>query len=152
MTTLKIGDQAPDFMCKDQEGKTHTLKDYQGKKVALYFYPKDMTPGCTDQACDLRDNIALLQKNTISVIGVSADDAAKHSKFIEKYSLPFPLLADTELTVIKSYGVWGPKKFMGKEYDGIHRTTFLIDEAGKIKAIIDKVKTKQHAEQILELI
>jgi thioredoxin-dependent peroxiredoxin len=152
MTTLKIGDQAPDFMCKDQEGKTHTLKDYQGKKVALYFYPKDMTPGCTDQACDLRDNIALLQKNTISVIGVSADDAAKHTKFIEKYSLPFPLLADTELTVIKSYGVWGPKKFMGKEYDGIHRTTFLIDEAGKIKAIIDKVKTKQHAEQILELI
>ena len=150
MTTLKVGDKAPDFAVTDQQGVMHRLADYKGKLLAVYFYPKDMTPGCTAQACDLRDNESVLLAKNIHVVGVSADDEKRHMKFIEKYSLPFPLLADTDLTMIKSYGVWGPKKFMGKEYDGIHRTTFLIGETGIIKAIIDKVKTKDHAAQLLE--
>lgn len=150
MTTLKVGDKAPDFEVKDQNGKVHRLGDYKGKMIAIYFYPKDMTPGCTAQACDLRDNEAALLKKNIHVIGVSADDEKRHAKFVEKYSLPFPLLADTDLKMINAYGVWGPKKFMGKEYDGIHRTTFLIDENGKIKEIIEKVKTKEHAAQLFD--
>lgn len=150
MTTLKVGDKAPDFEVKDQNGKVHRLGDYKGKMIAIYFYPKDMTPGCTAQACDLRDNETALLKKNIHVIGVSADDEKRHAKFVEKYSLPFPLLADTDLKMINAYGVWGPKKFMGKEYDGIHRTTFLIDENGKIKEIIDKVKTKEHAAQLFD--
>ncbi len=150
MTTLKVGDKAPDFEVKDQNGKVHRLGDYKGKMIAIYFYPKDMTPGCTAQACDLRDNEAALLKKNIHVIGVSADDEKRHAKFVEKYSLPFPLLADTDLKMINAYGVWGPKKFMGKEYDGIHRTTFLIDENGKIKEIIEKVKTKEHAGQLFD--
>lgn len=152
MTTLKVGDKAPDFSVTDQNGKVHTLVDYSGKILAIYFYPKDMTPGCTAQACDLRDHETVLMKKNIQVIGVSADDEKRHAKFAEKYELPFPLLADTDLTMIKAYGVWGPKKFMGKEYEGIHRTTFIIDEKGIIKAIIEKVKTKEHATQILDVL
>lgn len=152
MTTLQAGNQAPDFEVKDQSGNVHNLSMYKGKKLAIYFYPKDMTPGCTDQACNLRDHMPELKKSGIAILGVSADDEKKHVKFIEKYDLPFPLLADTELTMSKAYGVWGPKKFMGKTYDGIHRTTFLIDENGIITHVIDKVKTKEHAEQILSAI
>lgn len=152
MTTLKVGDKAPDFSVTDQNGKVHTLADYSGKILAIYFYPKDMTPGCTAQACDLRDHETVLMKKNIQVIGVSADDEKRHAKFSEKYELPFPLLADTDLTMIKAYCVWGPKKFMGKEYEGIHRTTFIIDEKGIIKAIIEKVKTKEHAAQILDVL
>jgi peroxiredoxin Q/BCP len=150
MTNLSIGDEAPMFEGKDQNGNSVKLKDYAGKKVALYFYPKDMTPGCTNQACNLRDNFEGLKKEGIEVIGVSPDDEARHQKFIDKYELPFTLIADPEKEVIQAYGIWGLKKFMGKEYDGVHRTTFLINEEGKIHDIIKKPKTKVHAEEILE--
>lgn len=149
---LKIGDKAPDFSGKDQNGKTIQLSDYNGKKVAIYFYPKDNTPGCTVQACNLRDNDAALTKAGIQIIGVSADSSASHLKFIDKFSLPFPLIADEDKTIIQQFGVWGPKKFMGKEYDGIHRTTFIIDENKTIIGIIEKPKTKEHAEEILALL
>lgn len=149
---LKIGDKAPDFSGKDQNGKTIQLSDYNGKKVAIYFYPKDNTPGCTVQACNLRDNDAALTKAGIQIIGVSADSSASHVKFIDKFSLPFPLIADEDKTIIQQFGVWGPKKFMGKEYDGIHRTTFIIDENKTIIGIIEKPKTKEHAEEILALL
>ncbi len=149
MTHLKQGDIAPIFSGADQNGNTISLKNFKGKKVVLYFYPKDSTPGCTAQACDLRDNYNNLIKNGYVVIGVSGDSQKSHQKFIEKYSLPFPLIADTEKQIIKEYGVWGPKKFMGKTFDGIHRTTFIISEEGKIEEIIDKVDTKEHTKQIL---
>jgi len=148
MFHLNIGDQAPELDIKDQNGKMHKMADYQGKKVILYFYPKDMTPGCTTQSCDLRDNYESLKADGFEVIGVSADDAAKHQKFIEKHSLPFNLLADVDKDLLNRYGVWGKKKFMGKIYDGIHRTTFVINEKGMIESIIKKVKTKIHALQI----
>ncbi len=151
MTTLKKGDKAPQFSGKDQHGNSISLTDFKGKKLAIYFYPKDMTPGCTTQACNLRDNYSALDKAGISIVGVSADDAGRHQKFIEKYNLPFPLIADEDKSVINAFGVWGPKKFMGKEYDGIHRTTFLINEKGEVHDIIAKPKTKAHAEEILEL-
>ncbi|MFA5574037.1 MAG: thioredoxin-dependent thiol peroxidase [Brumimicrobium sp.] len=147
---LKIGNKAPEFIGKDQNGNKISLVDFLGQKIALYFYPKDMTPGCTNQACNLRDNYSILQKNKIVIIGVSPDDESRHQKFIDKHDLPFPLIADTEKEIIKSYGVWGPKKFMGKTYDGVHRTTFLINEEGNIHEIIKKPKTKAHAEEILE--
>lgn len=150
IVTLKAGDKAPDFTGKDQNGKMVSLSDFKGKRVVLYFYPKDMTPGCTAQACNLGENYSELQKRGFEVIGVSADDEKRHQKFIDKYSLPFTLLADTDLTVIKAYGVWGLKKFMGKEYDGIHRTTFVIGTDGKLEAVITKVNTKDHTAQILE--
>lgn len=150
MTHLKIGDQAPEINIKDQDGKTHQLADYKGKKLVLYFYPKDATPGCTAQACNLRDNIPALKKLGYEVLGVSADNEKSHQKFIEKQQLNFPLLADTEKELIQRYGVWGEKKFMGKTFDGIHRTTFIIDEQGKIADIITKVKTKEHTDQILK--
>lgn len=150
MTNLKQGDKAPDFTVADQNGKKIKLNDFKGKKTVIYFYPKDMTPGCTNQACNLRDNYSALQKEGIQILGVSADDEARHKKFIDKYELPFPLLADTDKKMIKDFGVWGLKKFMGKEYDGIHRTTFLINEDGKIHDVIKKPKTKAHAEEILE--
>lgn len=150
MTHLEKGDNAPNFEGKDQNGNTVKRDDFKGQKLVIYFYPKDMTPGCTTQACNLRDNYDLLKKENIAIVGVSADDEKKHQKFIDKYDLPFPLIADTEKEVIKDFGVWGLKKFMGKEYDGIHRTTFLIDEAGKVHDIIKKPKTKAHAEEILE--
>ena len=150
MFHLNVGDQAPEINAKDENGKTFQLSTHKGKKIVLYFYPKDNTPGCTAQACNLKDNYAELQKRGYEVVGVSADDEVKHQKFITKYDLPFTLLADTDKKVSQDYGVWGLKKFMGKEYDGIHRTTFVIDEEGKIEEIIQKVKTKVHTEQILK--
>jgi peroxiredoxin Q/BCP len=150
MTTLKIGDKAPNFSGLDQNGTSHILADYNGKKLVVFFYPKASTPGCTAEACDLRDNYARFQANNYALLGVSADSAKAQLKFIEKYDLPFPLLADEDKSVIQAFGVWGPKKFMGKEYDGIHRTTFVIDETGCIEEIISDVKTKAHAAQILK--
>lgn len=150
MTTLDAGDKAPHFEGSDQNGNKISLNDYKGKKVILYFYPKDMTPGCTNEACNLRDHNDVLKEKGFEIVGVSADDEKKHAKFAEKYNLNFPLLADTEKEVIKAYGVWGPKTFMGKTKDGIHRTTFVIDEKGEIENVFKKVKTKEHAEQILE--
>ena len=149
MTHLNIGDKAPQINALDENGNNISLSDFSGKKVILYFYPKDMTPGCTTQSCNLSDNYSDLTKQGFEVIGVSADDETRHLKFIAKHNLPFHLIADVDKVVINDYGVWGPKKFMGKEYDGIHRTTFVIDESGKIISIIKKVKTKDHANQIL---
>jgi len=150
MTTLKKGDKAPAFSGTDQEGKTHALADYKGKKLVVFFYPKANTPGCTAEACDLRDNYGRFQTNNYELLGVSADSAKAQLKFKDKYSFPFPLLADEDKSVIKAFGVWGPKKFMGREYDGIHRTTFVIDENGVIDEVISDVKTKAHADQILK--
>jgi len=149
-TGLKKGDKAPDFKVKDQDGKLVSLKDFKGKKLVLYFYPKDDTPTCTTEACNLRDNYAGLKKKGYAVLGVSADDEKKHTKFIKKHDLPFQLLADTEMEVIKAYDVWGEKKFMGRIFDGIVRTTFVINEKGKIEKVITDVKSKAHTEQILE--
>lgn len=151
MATLKKGEQAPNFSAQDQFGKTHSLSDYSGKKVVIYFYPKDNTPGCTAQACNLRDNIDALKEKNIIVLGVSADSESSHVKFTNKFDLNFPLLVDTERNIIEAFGVWGPKKFMGKEYDGINRTTFIIDESGHIQEVIEKVDTKNHTQQILDL-
>ena len=150
MITLKVGDKAPHFSGVDQNGTMHSLADYKGKKLVVFFYPKASTPGCTAEACDLRDNYVTFQSNNYALIGVSADSEKAQLKFVEKYDLPFPLLADEEKSVIQAFGVWGPKKFMGKEYDGIHRTTFVINEEGCINEIITDVKTKAHAAQILK--
>lgn len=150
MTTLKEGDKAPEFEGVNQDGKKISLGDYKGKKLIIYFYPKDNTPGCTAQACNLRDNYKAMQKQGYEILGVSADTEKKHQNFIAKYDLPFDLIADTEKEMIKAYSVWGPKKFMGKKYDGIHRTTFVINEEGIIDEVISKVKTKTHSEQIME--
>jgi peroxiredoxin Q/BCP len=150
ITKLKEGDKAPDFKGKDQNGNMVSLNDFKGKKLVLYFYPKDDTPGCTAEACNLRDNYGDLKKKGYAILGVSADDEQKHQKFIKKYDLPFPLLADVDREVINAYDVWGQKKFMGKTYDGIIRTTFVIDEKGKIEKVITDVKTKDHTEQILK--
>ncbi|MBL4625597.1 MAG: thioredoxin-dependent thiol peroxidase [Flavobacteriales bacterium] len=149
MTTLNKGDKAPDFDGIDEQGNQLSLSGYKGKKLILYFYPKDLTPGCTVESCNLRDNYANLLKTGFDVVGVSADDEKKHLKFIDKHELPFHLLADVDKKVINDYGVWGPKKFMGRVYDGIHRTTFIIDENGMIEKIIKKVNTKEHTQQIL---
>ena len=150
MTNLNVGDKAPDFVALNEFGKSTSLSDYLGKKVVLYFYPKDMTPGCTAESCNLGENYSLLQENGFIVLGVSPDSSKSHQKFINKYNLPFSLIADEDKTVIKAFGVWGPKKFMGKEYDGVHRTTFVIDEDGVIEKVFSKVKTKDHTNQILE--
>jgi peroxiredoxin Q/BCP len=149
MTTLKKGDKAPNFSGKDQDGKLYSLADFEGKKLVVFFYPKANTPGCTAEACDLRDNFSRFQGDNYELLGVSADTEKAQFKFKEKFDLPFPLLADEDKSVIQAFGVWGPKKFMGKEYDGIHRTTFVIDENGFIDNIISDVKTKAHANQIL---
>ena len=149
MTTLKAGDKAPNFEALDQTGKTIKLLDYQGKKLVLFFYPKASTPGCTMEACNLRDNYQTFLAQGYDVLGVSADSAKRQQNFINKNELPFPLLADEDKTVINAYGLWGPKKFMGREYEGIHRATFVIDENGVIEEVIVKVKTKQHTAQIL---
>ena len=149
MKTLQVGDKAPDFKVNDQDGNSISLQDYKGKKLIVFFYPKADTPGCTAEACNLRDNYAELQKQGIELLGVSADTEKRQNKFKEKYNLPFPLLADENKVVINAFGVWGPKKFMGREFDGIHRKTFLINEEGIIENVIDKVKTKDHAAQIL---
>ena len=146
---LKTGDKAPKINSIDQNGEVITLDQFKGKKIVLYFYPKDMTPGCTVQSCNLRDNYQMLLDKGYVVLGCSADSQEKHIKFIEKYDLPFPLISDESKEVLNSYGVWGPKKFMGKEYDGINRTTFVIDEKGLIEDIITKVKTKDHTSQII---
>ena len=147
--TLKIGDKAPEFEMNNQNGELIKLKDYSGKKVILFFYPKASTPGCTMEAKNLRDNYNDLKQKGYEVIGVSADSEKRQLNFCTKNELPYNLLADEEKVIINAYGVWGPKKFMGREYDGINRTTFIIDESGKIKDIITKVKTKIHTEQIL---
>jgi peroxiredoxin Q/BCP len=149
MTTLKIGEQAPEIETIDQNNKLVNLKDYLGKKVVLFFYPKASTPGCTVEACNLRDNYQEFLKKGYEVIGISADSQKRQSNFAIKNNLPFSLLVDEDKKIINAYGVWGPKKFMGREYDGIHRTTFVIDEVGNIEDIITKVKTKEHADQIL---
>lgn len=149
MNHLKEGDKAPDFSAPNQNGKLVSLKDFKGKKIVLYFYPKDDTPGCTAEACDLRDNYADLKAAGYEVIGVSADTEKSHLKFVEKYQLPFTLLADVDKKICMDYGIWGEKKFMGKTYDGIHRTTFLISENGIVEKIITKVETKKHSSQIL---
>ena len=146
---LKIGDKAPGFSGLDADGKTINLSDFKGTKLVSYFYPKDMTPGCIAEACNLTDNYVALLNAGYKVVGVSADSAQRHQKFRDKYHLPFPLIADTDKKIINDYGVWGPKKFMGKTYDGIHRTTFIIDPNGEIENIIEKVKTKDHTNQIL---
>jgi peroxiredoxin Q/BCP len=150
MTTLQKGDNAPQFSALDEKGNTIQLKDYSGKKLVLFFYPKASTPGCTVEACDLRDNYNLFLEKGYDVLGVSADSAKRQQNFITKNSLPFPLLADEDKAVIEAFGVWGPKKFMGREYEGIHRTTFVIDENGLIEDVIQKVKTKAHSTQIIE--
>ena len=150
MSKLNIGDKAPEINAVDQNGNQITLDQYKGKKVVLYFYPKDMTPGCTAQSCNLSDNYKLLQKNGYDVIGVSCDSIKRHQKFIEKHSLPFNLISDEDQKVVNDYGVWQLKKFMGREYMGIVRTTFLIDENGKIENIIEKVNTKDHTSQIIK--
>ena len=152
MTTLKPGDPAPDFEGIDQNGNPISLKDFKGKKLILYFYPKDMTPGCTAEAKSLRDHYEELKALGYEIVGVSPDPPSRHIKFIEKYNLPFPLISDTDHSIAKKYGVWGLKKFMGREYMGVHRTTFIIDENGIIRHVITKVKTKEHAEQILQLV
>ena len=149
---LVKGDQAPSFESIDQNGSSIRLNQFEGKKIILYFYPKDDTPGCTANACDFRDNYAELQDLGYAVIGVSSQDAKSHTKFINKYNLPFPLIADTDLSVHHAYGVWGPKKFMGREYDGTHRTTFIIDEQNIIIEVISKVKTKTATQQIKDLL
>ncbi len=149
MTTLKAGDKAPEFSAKDQDGNPVKLADFKGKKLVLFFYPKASTPGCTAEACNLRDNWEQFQEKGFAILGVSADNEKRQQNFKEKYKLPFPLLADMEKEVINAYGVWGSKKFMGKEYEGINRTTFIIDENGYIQEVIEKVKTKEHATQIL---
>ncbi|WP_053992492.1 thioredoxin-dependent thiol peroxidase [Mangrovimonas sp. TPBH4] len=149
MTQLKVGDQAPDFTAKDEQGNTVTLSDYKGKKLVLFFYPKASTPGCTAEACDLSNNYERFKALGYDILGVSADSQKRQSNFKKKYDFPYPLLADEDKEVINAYGVWGPKKFMGREYDGIHRTTFVIDENGLIEDVILKVKTKAHTDQIL---
>jgi peroxiredoxin Q/BCP len=149
MTHLKEGDIAPDFSIPNQSGKVIKLSDYSDKKLIIFFYPKDNTPGCTAESCNLKDNYSDLLKKGFEVIGVSADNEASHQKFINKYSLPFHLLADTDKKMIKAFGVWGEKKFMGKVYDGIHRTTFVVNN-GVIEKIFLKVKTKEHSKQIVE--
>ena len=149
MTTLKKGDAAPNFSAKDQDGNVHTLSDYKGKKLVVFFYPKADTPGCTAEACDLRDNYERFQANNYALLGVSADSAKAQGKFKTKFDFPFPLLADEDKSIIGAFGVWGPKKFMGREYDGIHRTTFVINENAIIDEVITDVKTKAHAAQIL---
>lgn len=150
MTQLKAGDPAPRFEGTDQNGNHVSMDDFDGQKIALYFYPKDDTPGCTRQACNLRDNYSDLKTKNYAVVGVSADSVKAHKKFEQKYNLPFPLIADTDKKIIHDYGVWGEKQFMGRFFDGINRTTFLIDEDRKIEKVIEKVKTKDHTAQILE--
>lgn len=149
MNTLKKGDKAPKDLGTDQAGNVHKLTDYKGKKLIVFFYPKANTPSCTNEACNLRDNFKLLKDKGYELLGVSADSGKRQQKFIDKYSLPFPLVADEDMKVINAFGVWGHKKFMGREYDGIHRMSFIINEKGIIEEVIDKVKTKTHAEQIL---
>jgi len=148
MNVLQVGDLAPVFKLNNQDGKSIQLSDFKGQKIVLFFYPKDMTPGCTNEACNLRDNYDYFTQNNIGLLGISPDPEARHIKFREKHSLPFDLLADEEKVMINDYGIWQLKKFMGKEYMGVVRTTFIVDEEGQIAHIISKVKTKDHTNQI----
>jgi peroxiredoxin Q/BCP len=150
MKTLQVGDRVPNFTVNNQDGEAISLSDYKGKKLIVFFYPKASTPGCTTEACNLRDNYKVLQEKGYELLGVSADSEKRQTNFRNKYEFPFPLLADEDKVVINAFGVWGEKKFMGKTYDGIHRKTFLVDENGVVARVIDKVKTKDHAAQILE--
>jgi peroxiredoxin Q/BCP len=152
MSLLEIGDKAPDFKTRDQDGETVSLKDFRGKKVVLYFYPKDDTPGCTKEACSFRDGFAAFRRRKIEVLGVSVDDEKSHRKFAEKFSLPFRLLADPEKKIVTAYGVWGEKSMYGRKYMGTHRVTYVIDEKGKVAAVWPKVKPEGHAEEILAAI
>lgn len=149
MTTLKVGDKAPDFSVNDQDGNVISLSDYKNKKLVLFFYPKASTPGCTVESCNLRDNYERFKALGYEILGVSADSMKRQSNFRNKYKFQYPLLADVDKEVINAYRVWGPKKFMGRTYDGIHRITFVINENGEIEDIITKVKTKVHTAQIL---
>ncbi|MEZ4792344.1 MAG: thioredoxin-dependent thiol peroxidase [Gelidibacter sp.] len=149
MTTSKVGDKAPNFSQKDEQGNTITLNDYKGKKLVVFFYPKANTPTCTTEACNLRDNPKDLTDKGYAILGVSADSQKKQSNFKKKYKFPYPLLADEDKSVINAFGVWGKKKFMGRTFDGIHRVTFVIDENGVIEKVIDDVKAKKHTEQII---
>ena len=152
MTHLKEGDKAPEFSGEIETGELVNLTDYRGKKLILFFYPKDNTPGCTAEACNLRDNYVELKEMGYELLGVSPDSKKKHTNFINKFEFPFHLLADTDHSVLNAYGVWGEKSFMGKTYDGVHRTTFIISEQGVIEQVIRKVKTKEHSEQIMALV
>jgi peroxiredoxin Q/BCP len=149
MTSLKVGDKAPDFSVLNQDEQTVSLSDFTGKKLVLFFYPKASTPGCTAEACNLRDNVDRFRASGYEILGASADSPKRQKNFQNKYELPYDLLADEDHSLLNAFQVWGPKKFMGKEYDGIHRTTFVIDENGIISDVIQKVKTKDHAAQIL---
>jgi len=150
MKPLKVREKVSSFTVNDHLGNPHSLEDYTGSKVVVFFYPKASTPGCTAEACDLRDHYKELKDAGYVLLGVSADTEKKQKAFVDKFDFPFPLLADTEKTIIEAFGVWGPKKFMGKEYEGIHRMTFILNESGVVERVIDKVKTKEHAAQILE--
>lgn len=150
MSILSPGDKLPEFSTVDHNGNQVNSETLKGKKTVIYFYPKDMTPGCTAQACNLRDNYQTLLDNKYNVIGISPDNTKSHLKFAEKYSLPFPLISDTDKSIAKLFGVWGRKKFMGREYDGINRTTFVFDEELVVTEVIDKVNTKDHTEQIIK--
>lgn len=149
MNTLKVGDKVPAFTAKDENGNNVKLSDYLGKKLIVFFYPKANTPGCTAEACNLRDNYSELRAMGYELLGVSADSQKSQLNFKNKYQFPFPLLADEDHTLLNIFGVWGPKQFMGKKYDGIHRTTFVINEEGIVSNVIEKVKTKDHAAQLL---
>ncbi len=150
MTKLNKGDLAPGFKAVSQNGESVSLADFKGKKLILYFYPKDNTPGCTNEACNFRDNYNFWLSKGYAVVGVSPDSVASHQKFIAKYDLPFPLLSDPEKAIIKAYGAWGHKKLYGREYEGLIRSTFVVDEEGKVEEVFSKVKTKEHTEQIVK--
>lgn len=150
MTHLNIGDNAPNFNGTIEDGSAISAESLKGQKYILFFYPKDDSPGCTREACNLRDNYKWFEKNGFAIYGVSPDTEKKHQKFIDKYEFQYSLISDPEKEIIKAFGIWGPKKFMGREFDGVHRTTFVMDEEGKILEIIKKVKTKEHAEQLKE--
>ena len=152
MNTLKKGDKLPNFVLKDQNGIIHKSVDYAGKKLIIFFYPRANTPGCTSEVCDLRDNYEVFKEKGYHILGVSGDNQNAQMKFHKRFELPFPLLSDVDKELIKSFGVWGEKKFMGKEYEGIHRMSFIINEIGIISFVFEKVKTKDHSNQILEVI
>lgn len=151
-STLKVGQKAPAFSLKNSDGKTVKLSDFKGKKVVLYFYPRDMTPGCTTEACNFRDDYSALRKKGVEVIGVSADDVASHKKFADKYSLPFTLVSDPEHAMIEKYGAWAEKSMYGKKYWGVARITYLIDEEGKIAHVFPKVKPDTHSQEIIGIL
>ena len=152
MALLAVGDKAPAFKSTDQDGKPVSLSDYKGQKLVVYFYPKDDTPGCTKEACSIRDGWSQFRRKKVAVLGVSVDDAKSHRKFVDKFSLPFRLAADTDKAIVKAYGVWGEKSMYGRKYMGTHRVTYLIDEKGKIAAVWPKVKPEGHADEILEAV